>query len=422
MSDAAISQLGRFRILAELGRGAMGVVYRAEDPLLNRTVAIKTILMAPEAEGHAEHEARFYQEAKAAGGLNHPNIITIHDIGREGDIAFMAMELLDGVELREMMQRGRVPLPLALDLAAQVADGLAFAHERGVVHRDIKPANVMVLRGRHAKIMDFGIARMKVSDVHTQTGAVLGSPKYMSPEQVAGQRPDHRSDIFSLGIIIYELASGAAPFTAPTLSGLMQAIATATPAPPSSVDASLPRVLDMIAARALEKEPGARYQGAAEIAADLRACLERLGHRPAGESGAVEKTVRIGAVEKTMKIAAVSADARTETLKGDSTLASEATRAAGREAGPARRQDTAPGESFVTTDRMNPLYPSRSFDSSAAMQKLAVMAATGVTDAGAQPASGLGSALRAAWGDPDRRIFAAAMAIAIAGAALIALL
>src|SRR5688572_5530390 len=132
MSAVELTQLGRYRILAELGRGAMGVVYKAEDPLLNRVVAIKTVIMSADAEERAEYEARFYQEAKAAGGLNHPNVITIHDIGREGDIAYMAMELLEGVELRDMMRRGRVPLPLALDIAAQVAVGLAFAHERGV--------------------------------------------------------------------------------------------------------------------------------------------------------------------------------------------------------------------------------------------------------------------------------------------------
>jgi serine/threonine-protein kinase len=428
MSDATISQLGRFKIVSELGRGAMGVVYRAEDPLLNRTVAIKTILMAPDMEGHAEYEARFYQEAKAAGGLNHPNIITIHDIGREGDTAYMAMELLDGVELREMMARGRVPLPLALELMAQVADGLAFAHERGVVHRDVKPANVMVLRGRHAKIMDFGIARMRVSEVKTQTGAVMGSPKYMSPEQVTGQRPDHRSDIFSLGLIVYEIASGAAPFSASTITGLMHAIATETPAPPSAVDASLPPVLDLIVARALEKECAARYQSAAEIAADLRACLERLAHAPAAApaaaaapvapaGGAVEKTVKIAAVpaggagEKTVKIAAVPADAPTVKTPMATTLAAE----------PTRRPEAA-GAGLVTTGHMHPLYPSRSFDSGAALQNLAAMAAGGVTDAGAQPASGAGNALRAVWGDPDRRVFAAAIVAAVIGAALIALL
>ena len=418
MAGATISQLGRYRILAELGRGAMGVVYRAEDPLLNRTVAIKTILMTADAEGRAEYEARFFQEAKAAGGLNHPNIITIHDIGREGDTAYMAMELLDGIELRDLMQRGRVPLPLALDLAAQVADGLAFAHERGVVHRDIKPANVMVLRGRHAKIMDFGIARMKVSEVHTQTGAVMGSPKYMSPEQVTGQRPDHRSDIFSLGIILYELVSGTTPFTSPTITGLMHAIATETPAPPSAVDASLPPVLDLIVARALEKERDERYQGAAEIAADLRTCLERLGQGRAGAAAAHPGAT----AETTLKATAISTDPGAITLKGDSTLASEATRALGREAPPARRPDSASGEQISTTGRMILLYPARSFDSGAALQRLAVMATAGVIDAGAQPASGPGNALRAVWGDPDRRVFAAAIAAALVGAVVIALL
>ena len=263
--------------------------------------------------------------------------------------------------------------------------------------------------------MDFGIARMKVSEVHTQTGAVMGSPKYMSPEQVTGQRPDHRSDLFSLGIILYELASGAAPFTSPTITGLMHAIATETPAPPSSVDASLPPVLDLIVARALEKERDARYQAAAEIAADLRACLERLAPARAGAPAAAP------ASETTLKATAIPDAALTVTLKGDSTLAPEATRA-GVTPPPSRRPDSASGEQLATTGRMNPLYPARSFDSGAALQKLAVMASTGVTDAGAQPAAGFGNAVRAVWGDPDRRVLAIAVAAAIAGAVVIALL
>jgi serine/threonine protein kinase len=270
------AQIGRYRILGELGRGAMGVVYRAEDPMLNRPVAIKTIIMSDDAEARREYELRFYQEAKAAGGLNHPNLITIHDIGREGDVVFMAMELLEGVDLRAMMQRGRVELPLAVELLAQVADGLAYAHEHGVVHRDIKPGNVMVLAGQRAKVMDFGIARMRVSDLKTQTGAVVGSPKYMSPEQVRGTVADGRSDIFSLGIVLYEIAAGAAPFSAPDSAQFMHQIATATPPPPSALNERLPRLIDLIAARALEKDPAARYQSAAEMAADLRRCLRTL--------------------------------------------------------------------------------------------------------------------------------------------------
>ena len=276
MSEPLPAQIGRYRIVGELGRGAMGVVYRAEDPLLNRPVAIKTIIMSSDPEVRAEYEKRFYQEAKAAGGLNHPGLITIHDIGREGDVVYMAMELLEGVELREMMQRGSVELPVALELLAQVADGLAYAHEHGVVHRDIKPGNVMVLPGPRAKVMDFGIARMRASDIKTMTGAVVGSPKYMSPEQVAGVPLDGRSDVFSLGIVLYEVSAGSAPFAASDTAQFMHQIATAVPPPPSALNERLPRVLDLIVARALEKDPAARYQSAAEMAADMRSCLKTL--------------------------------------------------------------------------------------------------------------------------------------------------
>lgn len=273
MDASAPEQIGRFLVVGELGRGAMGVVYRAEDPWLNRTVAIKTILMSSDPAVRAEYEARFRQEGKAAGGLNHPNLITIYDIGREGDLAYMAMELLEGVELRDMMKSGPLELPFVLDVLAQVADGLAFAHERGVVHRDVKPGNIMIVGARRAKVMDFGVARMHVSDIETQAGAVLGSPKYMSPEQVTGNVIDGRSDIFSLGVILYELAAGTPPFDAPEVGQYMMQIATATPVPPSVLNPALPPMVDLIVNRALEKNPDQRYQSAAELAADLRACL-----------------------------------------------------------------------------------------------------------------------------------------------------
>jgi len=419
MSDADISQLGRYRILAELGRGAMGVVYRAEDPVLKRIVAIKTILMSPDDEERDEYEARFYQEARAAGGLNHPNIITIYDIGREGNVAYMAMELIEGIELRALMGRGRLPLALALDIAAQVADGLAFAHERGIVHRDVKPANVMIVRDRQAKIMDFGIARMQVSDIRTQTGMLLGSPKYMSPEQIAGERVDHRSDLFSLGVIVYELASGQAPFAAPTTGSLMHSIAGASAAPPSTVDASLPAMLDHIAARALEKERDARYQSAAEFAADLRECLEQTRPDAAGAAaGSVDVELTFsGGTDKTVKDAAPARES-TRTVAVTATVAGEATQVAGRSAEPPAR-----GAPFAgTAGRMNPLYASRAFDSSEALQNLETMAATGVRDAATERAGGLASALRRVWGDPDRRVFALLLVLATAGAVAIALL
>jgi serine/threonine-protein kinase len=206
-------RLGRYTLQGELGRGAMGIVYRASDAMLNRTVAIKTINIAADPAEREEYEKRFYQEARAAGGLSHPNIVTIYDIGHAGDVVYMAMEFVQGSELTSLLD-GRVVDPAqALDIGAQIADGLAYAHERGVVHRDVKPANIMVERGGRAKIMDFGIARMRSSDVKTQTGILLGSPKYMAPEQLLGRGVDHRCDIFALGVVLYEMAAGVPPFS-----------------------------------------------------------------------------------------------------------------------------------------------------------------------------------------------------------------
>src|SRR5438094_112008 len=182
--------LGRYEIVAELGKGARGVVYRANDPMLNRILAIKTINTEEAGhEGMAEYEARFYTEAKAAGSLNHPNIIIIYDIGKSGHLVYMAMEYIDGRELRELLAQGQsLPVVQAVDIAAQVGEGLAYAHQHQVVHRDIKPANIMITPEGRAKIADFGIARMRSSETRTQTGVIMGSPKYISPEQVVGQQ------------------------------------------------------------------------------------------------------------------------------------------------------------------------------------------------------------------------------------------
>ena len=272
-----MSKIGRYEILAELGQGAMGVVYRANDPLLNRTVAIKTVNMSLDPEEMAEYEARFYLEAKAAGGLNHPNIVTIHDIGKSKNIAYMAMELLEGPELRAIMKPGASLAPArAVEIAAQVAEGLAYAHQHGVVHRDVKPANIMILRNGTAKIMDFGITRMRQSEVQTQTGIVLGSPRYMSPEQVAGKRADPRSDIFSLGVILYEMVTGKPPFTGDDVTAVMYQILNAVPPPPSSLNPAAPAMLDFIVAKALAKTPDERYQDAAEFARDLHYSAKQL--------------------------------------------------------------------------------------------------------------------------------------------------
>jgi serine/threonine-protein kinase len=276
-------KLGRYLIESELGRGAMGVVYKAKDAVLERIVAVKTINMGLEGEDAANYEARFYQEARAAGGLNHPNIVTVYDVGKAGDVAYMAMEFIEGEELRALMREGH-PLPVAraLSVAAQVAEGLGYAHSHGVVHRDIKPANIMVSKESPVKITDFGIARMRASGELTQTGMMLGSPKYMSPEQVIGKRADHRSDIFSLGVILYEMLAGAAPFNGENVTSLMYQIVNFVPAAPSAVNGAVPQLLDYIVAKMLAKTLEDRYQDAAEAARDMRKCERELAEAPAG--------------------------------------------------------------------------------------------------------------------------------------------
>ena len=269
-------KLGRFEVQREIGRGAMGVVYLARDTELGRDVAIKTITLTGSAHERDAHEARFRQEARAAGGVTHPSIITIYDVGREGDVAFIAMELVEGRELRDLIAEGGLRPSQAIELAALVAEGLAHAHERGVIHRDIKPGNIMVLRDGRVKVMDFGIARLREPTVKTQTGVLLGSPQYMSPEQVSGAEVDGRADIFSLAVVLYEMLTGVKPFDAADLSQVLFWVVNMPAKPPSERRAGLPAVVDLIVSRALKKKPEERYPGAAEFAADLRGCLDEV--------------------------------------------------------------------------------------------------------------------------------------------------
>jgi len=309
MIDETPDRFGRYLIDSELGRGAMGVVYRALDPVLDRTVAVKTIALSADPEERERSEARFYQEAKAAGGLNHPAIITIHDVGREGGMVWMAMELLEGTELRHLLANERMGVERALDIVGQVADALGYAHERGVVHRDIKPANIMILRGDQVKIMDFGIARLWISDVKTQTGMLLGSPKYMSPEQAMGGGVDRRSDIFSLGVVLYEMLTGNPPFAGKDVTQLLYNVSTVMPPPPSTINRAVPEMVDLVIAKALAKDPADRYQSAAEMQADLLACRYEVAQQAASD----DATVRLDA-------ATPGADG-SRTLSGGSTLA-----------------------------------------------------------------------------------------------------
>ena len=272
-----ISQLGRYEIVGELGQGAMGIVYKAKDPLIDRIVAIKTISLNLALDEKEEYEARFYQEAKAAGRLSHPNIVTVYDVGKSGDIAYIAMEFLEGRELRDILDDEKcLPVDQVLDIVVQVALGLAYAHEHGIVHRDVKPSNIMVVHDGHVKITDFGIARMASSSVRTQTGMVLGSPKYMSPEQVMGKPLDQRSDIFSLGVMLYEMLTGQAPFVGENVNAIMYQTMNAVPLPPGALNPAVPDMLNFIVAKALAKELDDRYRDAREFANDLRACRDAL--------------------------------------------------------------------------------------------------------------------------------------------------
>ena len=272
-----ISQLGRYNIIGELGQGAMGTVYKAVDPLIDRVVAIKTINLTLALDEKDEYESRFYQEAKAAGRLSHPNIVTIYDVGKSGEIAYIAMEFLQGRELRDILNDGqRMPVEQVINIVAQVAQGLAYAHENGIVHRDVKPSNIMIVRDGHVKITDFGIARMVSAAVRTQTGMVLGSPKYMSPEQVVGKLTDQRSDIFSLGVMLYEMLTGQAPFAGENVNAIMYQTLNSNPPPPSTLSPNVPEMLNFIVAKALAKKLEHRYQDTKEFAADLYACRDRL--------------------------------------------------------------------------------------------------------------------------------------------------
>jgi serine/threonine protein kinase len=265
--------LGRYKVIGELGRGAMGAVYRAVDPLIEREVAIKTLLPNLPDDVMSEVRERFIREARSAGRLNHPNIVTIFDVGEHEGVAYIAMELLEGRSLQQMLrEQAKLTFQVIAELAAQVADALDVAQQFRIVHRDVKPANIMVGPTGRAKLTDFGVAHLDSSSM-TQTGAALGSPKYMSPEQVLGVPLDPRSDIFSLGVVLYEMLTRRTPFERPndtTVFPMMHRIAGEAHIPLRQVDPSIPQAFDHILARALAKKPEQRYQRGGDMATDLR--------------------------------------------------------------------------------------------------------------------------------------------------------
>lgn len=268
--------LGRYQVEKELGKGAMGVVYLGRDPKINRVVAIKTMALSQEFEEDElkDVKERFFREAETAGRLNHPNIVTIFDAGEEHDLAYIAMEFLKGKDLVPYTKPGNLmPVAKVMDIVARVADALSYAHQNNVVHRDIKPANIMYEPDSDAvKVTDFGIARITDSS-KTKTGMVLGTPSYMSPEQLAGKKIDGRSDLFSLGVMLFQMASGKLPFEGDSMAQLMFKIANEAHPHIREFNPQVPECLAAIIDKALTKDDAQRYQTGAEMAADLRACM-----------------------------------------------------------------------------------------------------------------------------------------------------
>jgi len=269
--------LGRYELIKELGRGAMGIVYQGLDPKINRTVAIKTIHFDDVEEAMIPQvKERFFREAQAAGGLNHPNILTIYDSGEEMDVAWIAMEYLSGKDLEVYCKPANLlPWSRVLEICAKVGDALDYAHKHGIVHRDIKPANIMLLENGEVKVTDFGIARV-VSSSQTKTGVVMGSPSYMSPEQVAGKKVDGRSDLFSLGVVLYEMLAGERPFRGESIATIMFQITSSPPPPMAEFVPKLPPIFQKLVEKALAKDPASRFQAGEEFAKTLRALKERL--------------------------------------------------------------------------------------------------------------------------------------------------
>jgi serine/threonine protein kinase len=272
------ARLGRYEIHEEIGRGMMGVVYRAHDPLLGREVALKTVhLVFAVSEAEKDlFQRRFENEARVAALLSHPHIVVVHDVGRDPstDTLYIAFEHLQGRTVAEAMAAG-TPLDwkLAAGIAARVADALHYAHGKGVVHRDVKPANIMLLASGEPKVMDFGVAKMPTAQI-TAVGEFLGTPSYMSPEQAAAGHVDGRSDVFSLGSVLYLMVTGRRAFDGPSATGVLRQLAETDPPRPSLLRPELPAALDDVVARALRKRPEERYRDARQMAEDLDALRE----------------------------------------------------------------------------------------------------------------------------------------------------
>src|SRR5580765_1121277 len=293
--DSLIDQVfhGRYKLVRKLGTGGMANVYLAEDQELGRRVAIK--MLDERHSGDEQFIERFRREAKNAAGLSHPNIVSIYDRGVSDGTYYIAMEYLDGRTLKELLvARGPTPIPVAIDYARQILAALGFAHRNGVVHRDIKPHNVSVASDGRLKVMDFGIAHAGPSQM-TQTGSIIGTAQYLSPEQAKGAPVTPASDMYSVGIVLYEMLTGTVPFTGDTPLEIAMKHLSAIPEPPSEHRAEVPHELDSIVLRALAKDPAERYQSAEEMDADLARAARGQAVAPETEEAATHVLRGVGA-------------------------------------------------------------------------------------------------------------------------------
>jgi serine/threonine protein kinase len=291
MENQETKRFGRYEILGELGRGAMGVVYKARDPQIDRLVALKTVsLQGQEPERDEEFRQRFFFEAQAAGRLHHPGIVAIFDAGEDPEThnPYIVLEYVAGESLSRLLSREKkLPAARALRLAEEIATALDYAHVQGVVHRDIKPANILITEDGHAKIADLGIAKLNLAQF-TLVGHVLGTPAYMAPEQLSGEGVDGRSDLFSLGVILYAMVTGHSPFHGNSATTVCFKVVNREPIPASTLDLELPRALDAVISRAIAKDPDARYQRGSEFAADLQ--LLQQQHQPGSTTSSLNAT------------------------------------------------------------------------------------------------------------------------------------
>ena len=318
METPETKRFGRYEIVGEIGRGAMGVVYKARDPQIDRLVAIKTVsLWGQEPEEETEFRLRFMNEAQAAGRLHHSGIVSIFDLGEspENHDPYIVLEYVSGESLSRILSREKkLPLATALKLAEEIAEALDYAHGQGVVHRDIKPANILVTEGGHAKIADFGIAKLNLAHF-TIPGKILGTPAYMAPEQLSGEGSDGRSDLFSLGVILYAMVTGHSAFQGSSATTVCFKVANREPVAASAFDLTLPPQLDAVIARAIAKNPEERYQRGAEFAEDLR--LLQQNYKPGSTTTSLQAMIATSTRSVSTRTGRIPASGATSVIEAE---------------------------------------------------------------------------------------------------------